>query len=164
MSADNNRLISDYFSDDIIGTSDGKDEKLLLFVFLRYTFKYIHFLYIEYVLSDTPVIQIKEDSQFPKQLLKHNLIRPGYIKAAITYTKKQEQIGRIFKARFNAIRQRYQKFIERASPTIFYKKLFGTYKKKLKTGLTDKYFFKRASPPSHKKVYTMKCGRRHKNK
>jgi hypothetical protein len=139
LSAHKNRLISDYFSDDIIGSTGGKDEKLLNFVFLRYAFKYIHFFYIEYLLLEKPVIKASKP-EGPRQLLKHNLIYPKYVRTALTLKKN------IYKDKFGKIRQRYDNFLSRTSPTIFYKKLFGTYRKKgadMKT-LSEEYFFKRA--------------------
>jgi hypothetical protein len=157
----NNRLICDYFSEDIVGNTHGKDEKLLMFVVLRNALKYIQIMYIDYVLfnEDDMEIKVDIDPQYPKQLLKHNLIRPGYVNTALLHGRKQERVMKTFKRKYAKIRDRYNKFMSQTNPKIFYKKIFGTCKNKKRNNIADKFFLKRAVPIAHKKVYTIKCGK-----
>jgi len=150
------RLISDYFADDVNGWACGKDERLLLYVFVRHAFKSMHFFYIEYSMNDPPYIKVKVDPHFPKQIQNHNIIRPGYINTVLNNKKGSIYIGDKLKQEYERMRVEYDNFLSISSPLHFYNRIYSTHSEKDIGDPFNLYFLKMARPISRRKVFTLK--------
>jgi len=149
------RLINDYYAESVVGSPIGKDEKLLIFVFLPLAFSHIHFLYIEYPVSNPHIIKVQPSPNYPVEIQRNNLIRPGYIEAALQHVKANKQyVGDQFKTIYNGVRTGYEEYLAKVSEEAFYKEINDRISD-IQPSTQKDYFLPKAEPLSDKSVFVL---------
>jgi hypothetical protein len=120
--------VSDTYTHGILGSVFGKDEKLLMFAVLPYTFQNTYIMFIEYPVSNPSLVQVEEDPSVPPEIQRNTMIRPGYVQAAIKHKNKDSKFSTAseeFRHIYGETLEKYRDFLKGWTPKEFYDTIQG---------------------------------------